>query len=162
MKRVTEILMIMMMGATAVVGGLPEYKELCSALGAIPGWTAQEKCEGMKMTGPMGEFVTATQQYVQNNASLKVVVMSGMQAAMMWNTYASGMQMESDEALMKIEKIGDFTVGITYDKKERSGGIVIQLAPNAVLVGNFEGMEWSSALEAMKMLDWEKLAALFT
>ncbi len=83
---------------------------------------------------------------------------SGM---MMWAPYSSGMQMENDEELIKIEKIDGFGVGIGYDKKAHSGTIVVQLSQNAVLGITFEGMQWQEALKEAKKLRWKKLRALF-
>jgi len=161
MRGIKRAVMTMLLGMTVGAAALPDYQTLCSALAEMPGWTAEEKCDGMKMAGPMGEIVTATRIFRQGDATLEVAVMSGMQAAMAWSTFATGVEMESDEALMKTRKMGEFNVGISYDKKEHSGGIVVRLASNAVLVGSFENMEWEKALEALKSLDWEKLAALF-
>jgi hypothetical protein len=141
---------------------LPDYHEICKRLPTISGWQADE-CSGMKASGPMmgGEMVSAERHYGNGDESLDVTVVSGMQAMMMWAPYSSGFQMESDDQMMKVEKIDGFSVGIGYDKKEKSGGIVVQIAPNAVLAGNFENMDWKEALEVMKKIDWKSLAALF-
>jgi hypothetical protein len=151
-----------LLAGTLAMAGTPDYKILCDDLGTIPGWTASQ-CDGMKMSNPMmgGEMVTASKTYTKGDGVMQVSVVNGMQAMMMWGPYASGTQMENDEVLMKIETIDGMPVGINYDKKEHSGGIVVQLAPNAVLVGMFDHMDWKDALEALKKLDWKRLKSHF-
>ncbi len=162
MKRLGIVSAGMLLAATiAFAGDLPDYKSLCNAIGKIEGWSAT-KCEGMKMLNPMmGEVVTAQKSFKKNGKLLDLSVISGMQAMMMWAPYSAGTQIESDEALVKIEKIDGFNVGITYDKKSDSGGIVVQIAPNAVLVANFEKMSWKEALKLTEKIDWKRLKRLF-
>jgi hypothetical protein len=160
-KFATALASLVLTVSISAAGALPGYKALCEEMGEIPGWSLTQ-CEGMKMVNPMmGEVVTATKTYIKGEKRLEVTVVSGMQAMMMWGPYATGTTMENDEALVKIEKIDGFPVGISYDKKTRSGGIVIQLAQNAVLGGTFEKMGWKEALELMRKIDWKKLQALF-
>ena len=161
MKKSVSLAALLLAG-TLALAGTPDFKTLCGELGAISGWTGSQ-CDGMKMNNPMmgGEMVTASKTYTKGEGVMQVSVVSGMQAMMMWGPYASGTEMENDEALMKIETIDGFPVGISYDKKRNAGGIVVQLAPNAVLVGVFEHMDWKEALEGLKGLDWKKLKSLF-
>jgi len=154
--------LLLMLGVGAFAGNLPEYRALCEQLPHLKGWQEQ-KCEGMKMANPMiGEMVTASKSYSQGDRSLEVSVLSGMQAMMAWAPYQTGTMIETDESLMKVEKIDGFAVGIGYDKKDKGGAIVVQLAPNAVLVVNYEKMGWKEALKAAKRFDWKKLRGLFT
>jgi len=141
--------------------GMPSYQDLCTALSAPQGWNLEGKCDGMKMSGPMGEMVSATINLVNGDKRLEVVITSGMQAMGMWAPFMTGMEMESDGQLVKTEKIDGFPVGITYDKNEKSGGVIVKLAPNAVMAGNFEQMDWKEALEVLRKLDWQKLRSLF-
>jgi len=150
-----------LMAVMAFAGNLPDYKSLCGAIGEIEGWNST-KCEGMRATNPMmGEVVTAEKSFEHDGKRLDVSSLSGMQAMMMWAPYSAGTQIESDKALVKIEKIDGFNVGITYDKKSDSGGIVVQIAPNAVLVANFEKMSWKEALKLTEKIDWKRLKRLF-
>ncbi|WP_457592414.1 hypothetical protein [Hydrogenimonas sp.] len=160
-KIVTSAAGLMLAAAVSLAGSLPDYKSLCGAMADLSGWKASE-CEGMKAVNPMmGEIVTAERSYERDGKRLDVSVLSGMQAAMMWAPYSAGTMMESDKALVRIEKIEGFTVGISYDKEEKSGGIVVQIAPNAVLVANFEKMGWKEALKMVEKLDWKRLKREF-
>ena len=161
MKHLNRTLTTLLLSAT-LAWALPGYKQLCAELPDLSGWKA-EQCSGMTMSNPMlgGEMVTASRTYTKGDASLEVTVVTGMQAMMMWAPYSSGMQMENDEELIKIEKIDGFGVGIGYDKKAHSGTIVVQLSQNAVLGVTFEGMQWQEALKEAKKLHWRKLRALF-
>ncbi len=133
--------------------------DLCGKLGEIRQWSGGE-CDALKMEGPMGEVVMASRTYRKGDATLQVSVVSGMQAAMLWAPYAAGRQIESDSALVKVERIGEFPVGISYDKRNRSGGVVVQLMPGGVLVVSFEKMGWKEALDAVKSIDWKGLRKL--
>ncbi|WP_456322566.1 hypothetical protein [Hydrogenimonas sp.] len=155
------IMVLALAASIALAGNLPDYKDLCRELGEIPGWSLT-KCEGMKIVNPMmGEMVTAAKTYTKGDARLDVTAVSGTQAIMMWGPYAAGTTMENDEAFVKVEKIDGFNVGISYDKKERSGSVIVQLSPNAVLAGTFENMNWKEALKLMKKIDWKRLSKLF-
>jgi len=156
-----KVWMMLATTVTIAVAGMPSYQELCSAVTTPEGWSVEGKCDGMKMSGPMGEVVTATKKFVNGEKSMEVGVMSGMQAMGLWAPFMTGMTMENDEMLVKVEKIDDFSVGISYDKKQHNGGIVVKLAPNAVLTGNFEQMDWKEALEILRKLDWKQLRSLF-
>ncbi len=162
MKKISTIVAGTALAATlSFAGNLPDYKELCGAMADLGGWSASQ-CEGMKVVNPMmGEVVTAQRSYEKDGKRLDVSVLSGMQATMMWAPYSAGTMMESDEALVKVEKIDGFMVGISYDKKEKGGGIVVQIAPNAVLVVSFEKMDWKKALEKAKKFDWKRLRREF-
>ena len=160
MKRIL-ITLILTLGIGAFARNLPEYKTLCIQLPPLEGWTAAE-CNGMKMSNPMlGEVVTASRSYTKDGKSVEVSVLSGMQAAMTWAPYQTGMIIENDEELMKVKTIDGFTVGIEYDKKTHSGGVVVQLLPKAILVFNYENMDWKEALKLAKEFDWKKLRSLF-
>ncbi len=160
MRRVL-LLLLLTFGLHAVAANLPGYDVLCQQLPQLKGWKAT-KCDGMKMTNPIfGEVVTASKTYTKGDSSLNVSVLSGMQAMMAWAPYQTGTMIETDESLMKVEKIDGFAVGIGYDKKDKGGAIVVQLAPNAVLVVNYEKMRWQEALKEAKRFDWKKLRTLF-
>ena len=146
---------------TAGTAALPASAQLCQQLVDIPGWQAAQ-CEGTKANNSMmGEFVSATRTYTRGDESLHVTVVSGIQARMMWSPYAAGTQVENAESLVKITKIKGFPVGITYDKRNRSGGIVVQLGFQAVMAAEFEQMDWQSALKTLQALDWKAMQALF-
>ncbi|WP_457606288.1 hypothetical protein [Nitratifractor sp.] len=89
----------------ALIGGVPSYQQLCDAIKTPPGWQA-EKCEGMKINNPMmGEVVSATQVFRHDGKKFEVVIASGMQAMDAWSPFMNGVEMESDEGLLKIKKI---------------------------------------------------------
>jgi len=146
---------------SAFAGNLPDYKTLCADFPDIGGWKVT-KCDGMKMTNPMfGEVVTAAKTYTKGDSEADVSVLSGMQAMMMWAPFAMGTQIENDENLIKLEKIDGFDVGISHNKKEHSGTIVVLLAPNAVMGIEYDGMDWKEAMKEAKKLNWKKLRSLF-
>ncbi|HHD77401.1 MAG TPA: hypothetical protein ENK93_00370 [Campylobacteraceae bacterium] len=162
MRLFTNVILTTTLAATlAVAGNLPGYKVLCNQLENLKGWEVS-KCDGMKMTNPMfGEMVTASKNYTKGDKSVEVSVVSGMQAMMTWAPFQTGMTMENDEQLVKVEKIDGFPVGFSYDKQAHSGTLAVLLAPNAVLVLNYDNMHWKEALKMAKVFEWEKLSKLF-
>lgn len=147
---------------------MPPYKVICSALEDQSGWRA-EPCEGMNMQGsPMGDMVTANRSYTKGNKKIDVMVIGGMNAMGYWAPFQANMQVDSSEQFVKLTQIKGFNVGISYEKKQKSGGVVIAFeskdAPGttrAVMVFNFTNMGWRDALCFAKKFDWEKIRRLF-
>ena len=164
MKKIAALFVILYLSSLAAMeesATLPDYKVLCDRLADMTDWQASQ-CEGMKVDNPMmGEFVTASRTYTRGRQRIQVTIVSGIQARMMWSPYAAGTQVENAESLVKITKMNGFPVGITYDKRNRSGGIVVQLGFQAVMAAEFEQMDWQSALKTLQALDWKAMQALF-
>ncbi len=146
---------------------LPAYSKLCKQLKDLKGWEA-EKCTGMNMTAsPMGEVVSASRSYTKGEYSINAAIVSGMQASSYWAPFAYNMQMDSDDQFVKITKIKGFSVGIIYNKKDKSGNIAVLLkkssnnTPAALFNLGFDNMDWKKALDIAKTFDWKAIEALF-
>ena len=146
---------------------LPAYSKLCEHLKDLKGWQA-EKCTGMNMTAsPMGEVVSATRSYSMGDESVNAVIVSGMQATSYWAPFAYNMQMDSDDQFVKITKIKGFSVGIIYNKKDKSGNIAVLLkksgnnTPAALFNIGFNNMDWEKALDIAKKFNWTAMKNLF-
>jgi len=152
------------LAGSVFAGGLPSYKKLCKALKDLPGWEA-EKCEGMNMSGsPMGEMASAYRSYSRGNQQIEATIVCGMQAMGYWAPFVYHMQMESNEEFIKVTSINGCGVGISYNKQDKTGNIVVNLIKGekvtSVFVLNFENMDWQNALNIAKQFDWKKMADL--
>ena len=80
------------------------------------------------MEGPQGRVVAATRSYKRGNQSLTATIMVGNSTVMAWAPFQTGMTVETPEVLIKTISYKGLKAGINYDKKEKGGGIVIQLS----------------------------------
>ncbi|RLA99803.1 MAG: hypothetical protein DRG37_03970, partial [Deltaproteobacteria bacterium] len=68
---------------------------------------------------------------------------------------------------VKITKIKGFSVGIIYNKKDKSGNIAVLLkksgnnTPAALFNIGFNNMDWEKALDIAKKFNWTAMKDLF-
>ncbi len=151
-RRTAVLALVLSLATSMAMAGVSGYQDLAKFLPDLPGWTA-EKPNGMTMDSPQGKMITATREYKLGDKTFSATIMVGSSATMAWAPFQTGMTMETPEVLMKATTYKGFKAGINYLKKEKSGGIVVQLSvhnPTAAFVANFEGMDYQ---EAMKILD---------
>ncbi len=149
-------------------GSVPSREQLCKKMIDLSGWQA-DKCEWSSFSqSAVGQMIEASRNYTKRNQALHVMLVSGMKAMAMWAPFATGLQMENNTTLIKTEKIKGYTTGITFDKQEKKGSIVVLLFknsqasdPRAIFMVNFENMSVQKGLELAKKFDWEGMAALF-
>ncbi len=162
MKKKDIFIIFAFLFMTSVSYALPGYSVLCSFLEDISGWDG-ESCEGMNMQGaPMGEMVTASKKYTAGQKSIEVVIVGGTSSFGMWAPFQSHIEINTPDNFLKVVNEKGFDIGISYDKKDKSGSIVIPLkkGPNnivAVLCFNFSHMNWKEALQFAKKFNWKKL-----
>ncbi|SFM62921.1 hypothetical protein [Thermodesulforhabdus norvegica] len=165
MKRlITAIFAILALFSLPCMAGQPEYEEICKYLVDLDGWKGNQ-CEGIKMSGsPMGSMVTAHKTYVQGDKELEAHVFYGAMAADYWSNYDRRIEIDSSEGLVKTLEVNGFHVGISYDKKDHGGAVVVSLANSqdapAVFMISFKNMSWEDALEIARQFDWQALRSL--
>lgn len=163
---------IIFLGALAVTllsvqsfGQMPEYVELYKYLINLPGWKAVEPT-GMNMSGPMGEMVTAQREYKNGTKALTAQILSGTQAQGVWAPFTTGMTFDTPDAFMKVTEIKGYHIGISHDKKENSGGIVVPLKDVkskvfVTFVLSYEGMSYQDALTIAEKFPWKEMEKAF-
>jgi len=160
-KRLAGVVLAICFAVGVAYGGVSGYQDLTRFLVNLPGWTAGRP-EGVNMEGPQGRVVTATRSYKRGNQSLTATIMVGNSAMMAWTPFQTGMTVETPEVLIKTISYKGLKAGINYDKKEKGGGIVIQLStrnPNAALVVSFEAVDYSEALKILDHFDVKGMAS---
>jgi len=156
----------LMFSISSFAEGLPSYKVVCKNITDIPNWTGSE-CSGMNESGtPMGDIVTASRDYEKKDKAFHVSVISGMQAMASWMPFATNINIETDENVVKTLTIQDYRAGLSYDKKEKSGGIFICLKTEnnqcKVIFGtSFENMKYEDALDLIKNFDLKSISGIF-
>ncbi len=142
-------------------GGVSGYRGLVKFLTDLPGW-AGEKPDGMTMDSPQGRMITATRNYKKGEKTFSLAILVGGSATMAMAPIQMGMSMETPEVLMKTISFKGFRAGVNYNKKEREGGIVVQLStqnPPAALVVNFHAMDYRDALDLLDHFDVKGMAS---
>lgn len=151
---------------------LPPYGKLCGELKDLSGWKA-EKCNGLNATNPMGEMASATRTYTRDNLKLEVNLVLGTAAMAMATPMAfqQSLEINSPEEYLKVSNIDGFKVSIHYDKKGHSGAVAVFLSDPpknmnpesmsrmAMLIVNFQNMDWKEALSWAKKFDWKAIKA---
>ncbi|RLD98897.1 MAG: hypothetical protein DRI91_02085 [Aquificota bacterium] len=160
-KRLAGVVLAICFAVGVAYGGVSGYQDLTRFLVNLPGWTAGGP-EGVNMEGPQGKVVTATRSYKRGNQSLTATIMVGNSAMMAWAPFQMGMTVETPEVLIKTISYKGLKAGINYDKKEKGGGIVVQLStqnPTAAFVINFEAMDYNEALKLLDHFDVKGMAS---
>jgi len=153
-----------LVGATALMsagailwaqGG--DTKALCGALKPFAGWQT-EQCDAIEMADPMGgDMIIVSQVSVKGDRTVNLSIVTGTRAQMAQGQFQRGFALENDRTLMKTMQVDGFPLAVTYDKTRKQGGLTVQLAPRAILVLTFEGMDWKEALDLLKREDWKAL-----
>ena len=154
----TIVIILLLLGISHSPALAQGHNTLVPLLAALPGWQA-EKAEGMSMNAGGMKMINATRSYAKGSRELNAVVMVGSQAMTMGQMQQ--MKMETNEVRVNIESINGFQVSSSYNKQEKSGGIMVMLGGNqtsgAIFMLNFEGMDDHQALKLAKKFDWKAM-----
>jgi len=148
--------------AIALLLGPPAFAEPYDALKPLlvdlPGWEA-DAAEGMAMQMQGVHHVQAMREYRQGDRRLQAVLLIGGYAQTL-----GGMQdlsWENESGRMRARRIDGFRVVSTFDKRERSGSIVVGLAggagQGAIFSLAFSGMTDEDALALARRFDWQAM-----
>ena len=138
---------------------MPGYAELANLLVDIQGWEASD-ATGMNMSGPMGDMVNAVREYEKDGKSLSAQIIVGIAAQGAWAPFETGYSMDSSEILVKTMDISGFRVGISHEKKEDSGGIVVLLnaeGSSGIFTLAYEGISYDEALSIAQRFPWKSI-----
>ena len=138
------------------------FKDLYRFFIDLPGW------KGMKPEGSQGTFgevsmITATRSYTKGNASLKATIVSGNMVGGMWAPFAMKMEFEDEDQWVKVKEINGFNVGLSYNKKDKDGSIIVNLSKKpeenvGLFAIEYKGISPEKALELAKKFDWKGIA----
>ena len=137
----------------ALMAGNPDVKTICETMPSLEGWQARQ-CDGIEMGG----VLMVSEIYTRGDEAVNFSIVTGARAAAMWRPFEQ-VAIDDEKALIKSEKIDGFDVGISYDKRRKSGSIAVRLTPNAILVLAFDEMPIDDAIALAKKADWRTMAS---
>lgn len=138
---------------------MPGYAELAKLLVDIPGWEASD-ATGMNMSGPMGDMVNAVREYEKDDQTMSAQIIVGIAAQGAWAPFEAGYSMDTPEAFVKTMDISGYHVGISHEKIENSGGIVVLLkaeGSSGIFTLAYERMSADDALDLAKKFSWKSM-----
>ena len=105
------------------------------------------------------KMINAGREYRQGGKQINAMVMVGNQAMTQGSMQA--MKTETAEGKMSISTIDGFKVQTFHDKKENSGGVMVQLSQSqhqgAMFTLVYEGLSEEEGMVAAKQFDWQKM-----
>ena len=125
------------------------YTDLYPYLVDLKGWKGK-KPTGSKMSGPFGMLITAQREYSNNNKSLDVTIFKGSMATAMFAPFAMITEMDTPTEYVKVFKFKGFKTGLSHNKQENSGEILIFLAPDGIFSVKYTGMGYKEALDLIE------------
>ncbi len=134
-----------------------EYKELYKYLVELDGWKASEP-SGKHAKTFFGEMLQVERNYSKENKSLNVQVIKGSMVMAMWMPFSMVVEEDTPEKYTKTTEIEGFKAGISHNKKENSGQIIIMVAPTAAFILKYTGMGYKDALEIVKKFPLKEIS----
>ena len=153
-------MLITMVLVFSVAAHAEKHDLLTPLLVDLNGWKG-EKAEGMSMDMGNMKMITATRNYTRGDKDVTAVVFIGNSA--MTQGKMQGMKMESADSRINIKEIDGFQTQSVYDKKDKSGSVVIFLshgeASGTIFTLSYNNIEEDKAIELAKKFDWKKMKA---
>lgn len=146
----------------APAGAGEGYTTLYACLVDLDGWTGGDP-EGMEMSMPGMQSVTAIRNYEAEEREATVSILVGNMAAisgMSRGATAGGMaRVETEEGKFETREVDGWVTWVVFDKEERAGNVTVRLFGDdeehtAVFVVSFEGMDIEEGYELAKEFDW--------
>ncbi len=135
-----------------------DFQKFVPFLVDLPGWTGA-KADGMAMQVPGAAMITATREYKRGGDTLSVQIISGAAAQGVASGAQSGMKLETAEMHMSTATVDGLSVMRTFQVSDKSGAVIVVLAPNAILNVGFKGVAEDEALALAKRFDWKAIQA---
>ena len=124
----------------------------------LDGWQGK-KPDGMTMETPGNAMTTATRDYTHGRSQLHAAVVTGAAAAGAMAPMQAGMTYETTEGHMITATVSGFPVMKTYNTAQKSGALLIELSPTALLTISYNGMTEDEALPLAQKFDWKAFQA---
>ena len=124
----------------------------------LDGWQGK-KPDGMTMETPGNAMTTATRDYTHGTSQLHAAVVTGAAAAGAMAPMQAGMTYETTEGHMITATVSGFPVMKTYNTAQKSGALLIELSPTALLTISYNGMTEDEALPLAQKFDWKAFQA---
>jgi len=138
------------------------FKDLYPFLVDLPGWDGKDP-EGSQATFGEVSMLTASRSYTKGEARLKVTIVKGTAVAGMWAPFAMKMEFEDEEQWVKVKEINGFNVGLSYNKQDKKGSIIVNLSTKpdqnvGLFALEYKKISPDQAVKLAKKFDWKGIA----
>jgi hypothetical protein len=153
------VVSVLLAGASAWA---QSYEALTPLLIDLPGWKA-EAAQGASMDVQGAKMTTATRAYQQEGKEITAQIVIGGSAGAAADSMANtpAVQMENAEQKVSIKTVNGFQVTATFQKKEKTGTIMVVIAQGKDSGGFFsftyKGLTDDEASKLAEKFDWKKM-----
>jgi hypothetical protein len=123
----------------------------------LDGWQGK-KPEGVSMEMTGASMTTATRDYRRGSAQLHANVIIGAAAAGALAA-TQAMNVETSEGHMITSTISGLSVTRTFNSAQKSGSIIVALAPSAIFSVSYNGLTEDEAMTLAQKFDWKAIRA---
>ncbi len=135
-----------------------QANSLTPLLTDLKGWKA-DPAEGMNMNMNGIKMINAVREYKRGHADVTATIMIGN--SMMTQGQMQQMNIENSEASIKTKKINGFNLYTNYDKKEKTGVVLIFLdkknSNQSLFIVSYEGLSEKQGIEFAEKFKWNKI-----
>jgi hypothetical protein len=157
---------LLMAAATVSAASLPPtaaqaqqgFQRFYPLLVDLEGWEGS-KPDGVSMEIPGQSMTTAAREYTRGEARLNAQVFTGPAAEGALAVTKTPMKVETADGRMSTSTIDGLPVAANFTVHDKSGAIIVALAPNAFFNLTFHGMPEDEAMALAKKFNWKALQA---
>ncbi len=154
LKKIFSIIVVMLIFGISYA---LDYKELYSYLVELDGWKASEP-SGQHTKTFFGEMLQVERKYTSENKSLNVQIIKGSMVMAMWMPFSMVVEQDTPDKYVKTTEIEGFKAGISHNKNENSGQIIIMVAPTAAFILKYNGIGYKDAVKIVKKFPLKKIS----
>ena len=134
------------------------FKRFYPFLIDLTGWTGS-KPDGLALEMPGNSMTTAGREYRRGDARINAQVVTGPAAQAALSVTKTGVKLETGDVHMVTSTINGMAVATAYTVHDKSGTVLVALAPSAMFSISFNGLGEDEALVLAKQFDWKGIQA---
>ncbi len=152
-----KVLILLTTLAVFSVSYAVNYKELYDFLIDLKGWEASQP-SGQYAKTFFGDMLQVERNYTNKEKSLKVQIIKGSMVMSMWMPFSMVVEQDTPDKYVKTTEIEGFKAGISHNKYDNSGQIIIMVAPTSAFILKYRGMNYEDAVEIAKKFPLKKIS----
>ena len=122
----------------------------------LDGWQGK-KPDGMSMEMTNVSMTTATRDYQKGSAQAHASVTIGQAAAGALAPLTAGMNVQTTEGHMVTSTVNGMPVLKTFNTKDKSGALIVQLGKDAMFTFSYNGLTEDEAVPLAQKFDWKAM-----
>ena len=122
----------------------------------LDGWQGK-KADGMSMEMTNVSMTTATRDYQKGSAQAHASVTIGQAAAGALAPLTAGMNVQTTEGHMVTSTVNGMPVLKTFNTKDKSGALIVQLGKDAMFTFSYNGLTEDEAVPLAQKFDWKAM-----